>query len=372
MNKRWLSIVLVFISLYILVNFVSASAVAYSPGEVFINVYAYCSDPEYQVVSSEVKCEKRNFYQIFPVSVSKNEQRFHSALVNAEGWWLRCEGGHSTGTIVLTCCKDKVDQDRECDCETVVKKSQSWGYSGREYQAPVVVNRSKKFEMPNLIFPNSHAKIGAVINIELFDGISHDCIIKNINTSEVLGTYGVTCNLKDVQGGYSIFSTDSEGRSSGHIFMGNKNYSIVFDFDTEDMVLQELITINKKSERFECVFENSYSIQECYLKDFGGNCLGIDNCYTNINYWDVNYPNENIFSQVGKEVEWTSSCGNVSMILEDDMPKKIIFDCKEKINSNKIIDCETGYYPKYLSNKSKINNYLMKNILKFKKFIGFR
>jgi hypothetical protein len=358
-------IIFLFVTLYILLNVISASATFFPPGEVVMNVHAYCSDSEYSVASVEVKCEKQYPYQEHSTSVSKSQKTSSS---NKEGWHLRCEGGHATGTIVLTCCKD------DCVCETIFREAKSW----ENYGEPVpimVVSKSKEFKVPELVFPNAGAEIGDVINIELFDNVSYDCTIYDVGFNDVLGTYGVACKFEDILPSYALFSTNSEGGMGISIFIYTKSsekYSVGYDPDSGKMILKELIKLNKKNKHFECVFENSYSIKKCQPEGFGLGCLGIDKCLTSINYWDVNYPEVDVISQIGKEVEWVSPCGTVSMVLGVDMPEKIVFDCKEEVNPDKIINCDTGHYPKYLDGTSTckefVNNFFrwLKNLFTFR------
>lgn len=335
---------LVFFSVFF-ASFVSSSPPAFGPGEVSINIYAYCSNPEYDVVSVEVMCDERYPDQEYPASVLRSEKRHRSDHRNSEGWWLVCGGGHTKGTIVLTCCKNETVSEEDCDCETVVRQGASWGFSG-EYFPPSIVNRSKEFEIPEIVLPEAGAVIGDVAIIELFDGIVHNCTITTAEFN-VMGTYSVSCNFDDLSLGYAIFAT-TDGRTGSHIYSPLENYNIRRDPDSGKSFLEERVTLHRKHERFECVFENSYSIQRCHPEGFGGGCLGINNCLTSISYWDKDYPEKDIKSSVGKEVVWISTCGNVSMVLGVDEPGRIVFDCEEEASPDRLIDCESGYFPKYL------------------------
>lgn len=360
-----------------LLSFVSASPSLNLPGDVSLNVYAYCSGPEYHISSVEVKCEKQNDNDKYPVSISLSEKNYSEK--NIEGWGIHCLGGESIGTIILTCCKNESDINDSCECETVVSR-----VSSRIIHPPldlVVINRSKEFVISELVLPNKGAKIGNEINIELFDNISHNCKISSITQSNFESDiYSVVCKFEEsgYTNGVAYFSI-SKGITTGSIDLGAQKYIIKYDINTEKVFLQEMINVTTKSKYYECIFENSQSIQTCYFEDyFNLSCSGIKNCRIPIWYWDINLPiekiysgsKENISSDVGKDVVLVSSCGNRSMKIGDDI-EKIVFDCKEEISPYRQIDCKSDYYPKYLDRPGhfweKINFYIIKIINWFKK-----
>ena len=91
------------------------------------------------------------------------------------------------------------------------------------------------------------------------------------------------------------------------------------------------VTVDPVEDPIKCVFLNSDTEQECSPSSHGIGCAGINNCDAKIIYWGADFPEYNITSDKGKEIVWSSSCGEVSMIIgEHNWGEEIIFNCQEE------------------------------------------
>ncbi len=96
------------------------------------------------------------------------------------------------------------------------------------------------------------------------------------------------------------------------------------------LLISSVVALSHIEDRIKCIFLNSDTGQECSPSSHGIGCSGIKDCNAKIIYWGADLPEYNITSDMGEKIIWSSSCGNVSMIIgEHQWGEELVFDCRE-------------------------------------------